>query len=919
MNSTIKKMAIKVSKILGITIAVVLFLLFIIPILFPGTVAQQVKNFANQKLAGELNFSKARLSFFDHFPSLTVTLDDFSLKGSAPFEKDTLIAAKNVSFGINLKRLIFDSEIRINKLYISKAMANVMVDEKGRANYNVYIADPSVPVDTTSNTALRLDKIDITDTHIKYYDKSTKMLVDAQGFNYVGKGDLSEDVFDLATDAQIEQLDFYYNGAAYMQKKKVHADLITRINTNSLAFMFRKNELLINKLPIKFNGFFKILKDGYDIDVTVTSIDSQLEDLFGALPAQYLNEVEKGKFQGRTSVLFTFKGNYNASRNFKPDMAFNMDIRDGYIQHPSAPFPASNIYLDLKTKMPSLNTDSLSVELDTLAMKIGGGYARAKVKTIGLEKMKLKAAIVANVDLGKIQTAFNIKDVDMKGVFRANIKSEGQFDYEKRKFPVTEGIAVLENASIKTPYYPNPITEINFKATVINKTGEYKDLYVALNPATFTFEQHPFFLTAIFKNFEDINYNVRAKGDIDVAKIYKVFSRKGLDLKGYIKADLSLKGIQSDATNGHYERLDNKGTLLLSQIKATSELFPKPFYIREGRFSFHQDKMRFDKFIADYGHSDFAINGHLRNVINYIFSRHGTLNGSFNVNSNLINVDEFMALKPNETKKETTAVVVAKAENPKQSGVVLLPKNLDVALTAQAKKVNYTGLTLSDLKGTVALSKGRGILKKTNFNLIGCKVNMDADYEASSPTKALFNFHLVAKDFDVQRAYKEIELFREVASAAEKAEGIISADYTLNGALDGNMSPITESLVGAGTIQISKVKVSGLKLFNNLGAKTGLGVEDPDLSKIDINTTIKNNVITVERFRMKVSVFRIRLEGETNLKGPMDFKLRVGLPPFGLIGIPVMVTGTHDKPNIKIFSKTHEDVEETKYDPNAKE
>lgn len=569
--------------------------------------------------------------------------------------------------------------------------------------------------------------------------------------------------------------------------------------------------------------------------------------------------------------------------------------------------------------MPSLNTDSLSVELDTLAMKIGGGYARAKVKTIGLEKMKLKAAIVANVDLGKIQTAFNIKDVDMKGVFRANIKSEGQFDYEKRKFPVTEGIAVLENASIKTPYYPNPITEINFKATVINKTGEYKDLYVALNPATFTFEQHPFFLTAIFKNFEDINYNVRAKGDIDVAKIYKVFSRKGLDLKGYIKADLSLKGIQSDATNGHYERLDNKGTLLLSQIKATSELFPKPFYIREGRFSFHQDKMRFDKFIADYGHSDFAINGHLRNVINYIFSRHGTLNGSFNVNSNLINVDEFMALKPNETKKETTAVVVAKAENPKQSGVVLLPKNLDVALTAQAKKVNYTGLTLSDLKGTVALSKGRGILKKTNFNLIGCKVNMDADYEASSPTKALFNFHLVAKDFDVQRAYKEIELFREVASAAEKAEGIISADYTLNGALDGNMSPITESLVGAGTIQISKVKVSGLKLFNNLGAKTGLGVEDPDLSKIDINTTIKNNVITVERFRMKVSVFRIRLEGETNLKGPMDFKLRVGLPPFGLIGIPVMVTGTHDKPNIKIFSKTHEDVEETKYDPNAKE
>ena len=57
-----------------------------------------------------------------------------------------------------------------------------------------------------------------------------------------------------------------------------------------------------------------------------------------------------------------------------------------------------------------------------------------------------------------------------------------------------------------------------------------------------------------FENLEDLKYDLKLNGQLDLGKIYQVFSQKGLDVKGFIKANLVLKGQQSDATKGHYNR-----------------------------------------------------------------------------------------------------------------------------------------------------------------------------------------------------------------------------------------------------------------------------------------------------------------------------------------------------------------------------
>jgi AsmA protein len=913
MKKTPKSIIIRILKWVGISISSIIALLFVLPILFPGKIAEEVKAFANKKLDGELEFKEANLSFFNHFPSLTLTLSDLSLKGSAPYKNETLLSAEEVAFGIDLSSLLFNKKINIDKIYVSDALINVLVNENGEANYNVYISDEeTATVKDSSETALRLEKIAIQNTRLTYNDKSAKILIDAKGFNYVGKGDLDKSIFDLYTNAKIESFDFSYDGEQYLKNKKVNANLITKINTNSLAFVFEQNNLKINKLPVEFKGKFDFLSNGYDMDFSVKSENSHLSEFFSALPPQYVTWLDKSKVKGKTDIAMSLKGKYIASKNQKPNLAFNMKIRDGFVNYNQSPVSASNIFLNFDTKLPSLDTEKLTVNLDSIFFNLDKDYVKAIVKTEGLATPKIDARIETKVNLATLNRAFGLQNMELRGTLNTNIRALGVYDKKNNKIPVTNGKIEMKNGYIKTEFYPNPIQNINIVAKIIDEKGSLDDLKIHITPASFDFEGKPIYVNAIVEDFQNIKYDIKAKGELDLGKIYNVFSQKGLDLDGYINADVSFKGSQDDAMNGRYAKLQNKGTLVLKNIKTHSEYLPKPFVIQEGTFVFNQDKMNFNEFKATYGESDFKMNGFLQNVIDFVLTDKAILKGNFNLKSDFINVDEFMAKQEVTTVYPPLTDVEPKTET--VSSVIVIPSNFNLEFIASANKVNFEDLKLQNLKGKMNINKGQLALKNSSFDLIGANVKMDVVYGSQSTEKAFFDFKVNANDFDIKRAYNEIKMFREMASAAESAEGIVSLDYNVAGILNNNMEPIYPSLTGGGILSVKNVKMKGFKMFGAVSKKTGKdAMANPDLSKVDIKTTIKNNIITIERFKFKVAGFRPRIEGTTSFDGKLNIKMRLGLPPFGLLGIPLKVTGTQDNPKVQLGKET-EDLEETEYD-----
>ncbi|MBB5646229.1 AsmA-like C-terminal region-containing protein [Pedobacter cryoconitis] len=400
----------------------------------------------------------------------------------------------------------------------------------------------------------------------------------------------------------------------------------------------------------------------------------------------------------------------------------------------------------------------------------------------------------------------------------------------------------------------------------------------------------PFMLKAAVRNFENVSYNITSKGTIDIGKMYQFFAIKGYNVNGKVFTDLSLKGLQSDATSGNYQKLNNKGQLIVNNISLQSDLFPKSFLIKNGVFSFAQDNMKFEKFKASYGKSDFTMNGQLGNVINYVLTPKAKLTGNFNFQSRQIFADELMVYN---TPKPIPGAPAG------SSGVILIPENLDVTLSANAGTVYYNGLQIKNAKGNLVLKDGTLALNQTSFNLIGASVNMDATYKSITPESALFDYHISAKEFDIAKAYKEIKIFRTLATSASKVKGIVGLDYQLSGKLNQDMLPVYPSLKGAGVLSLKKVSLSGFKMMNAVSKATRRdSLNNPDLRDVEIKSTINRNIITIERFKMRIAGFRPRFEGQVSFDGRLNMSGRLGLPPFGLIGIPLTITGTQDKPVI---------------------
>ena len=140
-----------------------------------------------------------------------------------------------------------------------------------------------------------------------------------------------------------------------------------------------------------------------------------------------------------------------------------------------------------------------------------------------------------------------------------------------------------------------------------------------------------------------------------------------------------------------------------------------------------------------------------------------------------------------------------------------------------------------------------------------------------------------------------------MASAAAKAEGRISLDYALTGRLNDQMKPVLPSIKGKGAITLADIKVNGLKLFSAVSKATGKdSINNPNLKAVVLKSSIKNNIITLKRTKMRVFGFRPRIEGQTSLDGKLNLRFRLGLPPLGIIRIPMTITGTAENPIVKM-------------------
>jgi AsmA-like C-terminal region len=398
-----------------------------------------------------------------------------------------------------------------------------------------------------------------------------------------------------------------------------------------------------------------------------------------------------------------------------------------------------------------------------------------------------------------------------KGNLAMNGFVKGRMD--DKNMPGWDFNLAVDKAQIKYPDVPGSINNIAMKAGSKFVGGADMNLMTVDVPKFHAdFVGNVIDATLKMRNLEiDPLIDTKILAKVDLATLKQVMPMaEGESYNGKLDADVALKGNISALDNENYEAFNAAGTIRLDNMTHKSPDLAQAVNIKSMLMRFSPQNLALENLDAKMGKSDFQMKGKIDNYMGYVF-RDELLKGDFDFSSSNLDLDEFMGSSSPDGMGagEETA---APTEEP-----LLIPGNIDFNLKTNIGKMNYDGMTYSNVAGGVEVKDEEAILDNLTMNTMGGTVGLKGSYNSSNPNQPKLNFGFNLKEIDIQELASNFITIEKLAPIAKYAQGKITSNFNMNSLLQPSLEPIYSSLTGGGDLFTSTVKISGFKPLEKIG------------------------------------------------------------------------------------------------------
>ncbi|MES2388560.1 MAG: AsmA-like C-terminal region-containing protein, partial [Bacteroidota bacterium] len=494
----------------------------------------------------------------------------------------------------------------------------------------------------------------------------------------------------------------------------------------------------------------------------------------------------------------------------------------------------------------------------------------ARLKVTGLTAYDLDADLKAKLNLAELTQAFPVEGISLRGLFNVDVKAKGKYDAAQKLMPSVTAMADMIDGYVKSADFPAPLEKINFSAKADNPTGQMKDTKVHVENFSMMLEGEPFTMNAYVENFDDYTYDFKVKGNIDLAKITKIYPVEGSAISGLMKADIAAKGKMSDVTAGRYDRLPTSGNMSLAAFTYASKDLAQPVKINYAALTFDPQKITINQFEGALGKSAITATGSMSNYIAWFLSGK-TLKGTMSMSSPLFDTNEWLSDMP------PPANGTPPAETPME--VIAVPNNIDMVMNAKMDKVLYTNMVLENMTGSIIVRDGQVRMERLNFNTLDGSIGVSGNYDPRVMTRPLFDFDLSMQNVNVKKAYETFGAIQKLAPVAKSVEGAFSTKFALNGPLTQQMMPDYAGLNGGGNISLNGASLKNLEMIAGLNkvAHTSFPT-DVNLKDVVVKTTIKNGRAEFAPFTIGAGANQVTLSGSNGFDGTIDWLAKLNIP-----------------------------------------
>lgn len=475
----------KFLKIFLISVFGIIILLIALGYIFRNKITSLVKNEINKNITAIVDFKDVNISFFRHFPSVSLGLDHLSVVETGSFKSDTLLSAKRLDATVNIISFIKGNNMQVNGLFLNSPRIHAIVNEDGSANWNIVRTDTTEQKSKSENKPfhLELTRYEISNGYVLYNDRESGMSAEIKNLTHSGNGNFNDKLFTLHTNTRADEVTFFYGLLPVLYKTKTGMDADLKIDNATDTYSFENLNILLNALKITGNGTLKTLADGYDMNIYFKTAETDFKDLISLLPAIYKNDFKDVIAKGTASFEGNIKGKY--SNSSLPGFRVSLNVKNGSFKYADLPKSIDQININASVDNPDGNTDNTVLDISSGHFQIDNDPFdfRLLLKNPVTSRF-VDAAAKGKIDLSKITGFAKLeKGTSLSGLLNSDISIKGNVaDLEKKQYQNfhAAGNILLNNFKYISKEYPSGIlinsleTNFNPSQIIIGKLiGEY--------------------------------------------------------------------------------------------------------------------------------------------------------------------------------------------------------------------------------------------------------------------------------------------------------------------------------------------------------------------------------------------------------------------------------------------------------------
>ena len=448
-----------------------------------------------------------------------------------------------------------------------------------------------------------------------------------------------------------------------------------------------------------------------------------------------------------------------------------------------------------------------NLQLNEIKANLDGWISYPDAESMDMD-IRLNAPETQFKDVLSLIPAIYSKDFkDIKTSGKVSLEASAKGLMKGEILPAFDMKLLISDAFFQYPNLPEAVKNIRTNIHVYSKGGSMDNTLVDISDSHFEMGGNPFdFQLYLSSPISDPNIRLSALGKLDLGEIKNVYPIENMELNGDLTANLKLATRMSFIEKEQYDKVEASGTLNIKEMQIQSE-GKNNILIHNAGLSFSPRYVDLSDFSAEIGKNDLSANGKLENFIPY-FMKNETLKGNPTVNSNYLNLNDFM-----------TESTTSSANDSTQIEIIEIPKNLDFNLTGNFKQLVFDRLNMAQVTGQITVKDGKAEMKNLAMNALGGKMNVSGYYDSGkNPQQPEVSFNLDVQEVSFAQTFSTFVSIKQLAPIFENLTGNYSTKFQMVSPLGKDFMPILASLTASGLLSSGNVAVSGNQVLNGLAS-----------------------------------------------------------------------------------------------------